>query len=312
MRKIVILDTYPTTDIHISTLISSIKSLKSEDFDIMLVSHLPISEEICKMVDYVIYDSENLLLPIELTPHVWVDTDSFFVKTFNNGHSLTICKNLKNGISLAHSIGYDFFYFIESDNVFSKIDLNKLIQLSYDMLMGDKKMFFFKDAENFHYETLLFGGDINFFLQNMYLATTVEDFIKHDYRFVLESTFYHKLSLFENEFLIINEKIDVYFNTSVINKFKQNGFTCRILKTNNNNYLLFIYNHINIPIQVSIDKNKPFVLHYYNWYMLPITDYYIGLGSLHLSIADDSGVHNIVFNLNKMEIYDNVGFFEFK
>jgi hypothetical protein len=77
----------------------------------MVVSHYPIPTYIQEKVNYTLYDNENILLPYDLTPKVTCFTTDFDTVINNNGHSLTVSKNINNGINFCNNLGYEFFYF---------------------------------------------------------------------------------------------------------------------------------------------------------------------------------------------------------
>jgi hypothetical protein len=316
MKRIVIIDTYPTTNIHEKTLIECIKSIKTSGLDIMIVSHKPISREIQEMVDYFIYDKENSLLPQNLTPYWWMVNDFFEVQIFDNGHSLTICKNIKTSLSLAKALGYDFFYFTESDNVFSQKDKEKLDELSDKVKKENKQMVFFKqnyNSDEHIYETLIFAGFIDFFIQNIKLPTTTEEFVEYGYKPTLELSFYDQLKELEENFLILENESKNYFNDSVINKFTQNSFKCEVIKTTQNSHILFIVNDArnteNIEFSINSDINK-ITLVPNSWYYLPIITK--DVGDLFVEIKDGDCIINKHFNLNNLEKYNEKGILNFR
>jgi hypothetical protein len=236
----------------------------------MLTSHYPVPDYIQKKVNYCIYDSDNILLPYNISPSFWIDNDIFELEVNINSHNLTICKNMLNGIGLSKILKYDFFFFMESDNIFSDDDFIRLDDLSNQMLINNKHLIFFKNQwisehneHHINYETLIFGGEVNYFLENMSLPSTIEEYIQmyspnRDalYNIILEKIFFNKLSHLEDEIFIINESSKNFFTSSIINKYFITNI-CDVV-INNDDYILFISNFSgrNLIYEInSIDKD---------------------------------------------------------
>lgn len=314
MKKLLIIDTYPINEAHEKALVECIDSLNSPNLDIMVVSHAPISKAIQEKVKYVIYDTENILLPKELTPYWWMGNNDTYCEIYDNGHSITICKNIKTSVSLAKTLGYDFFYFIESDNIFSDDDKTKLIGLSDITLENGKEMFVFKQNygdDEYIYETLIFGGKPSFLLENMLLPTTVDEYINFRFKPTLELSFYEMMNKHEDKLFVLNIDSTTFFNESTINKFSQNEFKCQILKTNHNTYILFVVNDARNTktIDITINNDIFVKLDPGSWYYLPITH---NVDTYNVTIIDGDYKINKNFNITNIENYDDNGFFEFR
>jgi hypothetical protein len=249
MKKIFIVDAYPSSPAKMNTLCDCIRVLKKTDYAIMVVSHCPVSEEVQYLADYVVYDKNNLMLPSNLTPFHVSQTDFFYAYIFHSGHSLAITRNMKNALSLTISEGYDFFFFVEFDCIFSDGDLLKLLQLQQQAEKGDKKMIFFKpegfrEQGSYVYETLLFGGDPTFFINRVSLPRTVEEWMQESISTTLELEFYKKLNYREFDYLIIPDHSHNYFSESVINKYRFGAMTVEFLENKDepNTVMLFMSN----------------------------------------------------------------------
>lgn len=288
MKKIIIIDTYPDTDKKMNVLESCVKQLKNKGFDLMITSHLPIKEEIIKLVDFYIYDKENILLPEDLTPVFRHKADDFLVTIYDNGHLLTICKNIFNSINLCKNLGYQFFFFMEYDNILSEKDIQKLNHLQSRLIEERKKLFFFKyDLENeldrFRYETLIFGGFVEAFDVSL-LPIQPEDLKKLKMR-TLESIFY-EIFTNKNEILTIEHKgYDLaakhFFNQSQINIFSQTDSKCELVQDKyDQSVFIFI---INKSDKILFIKEKKLTLEPHYWALLP----YQGEEFILLQIEDD-------------------------
>ena len=185
MKKVIIISSYATTPEKEETLIDCIDKVSHRGYDVILTSHYPVPDYIQKKVNYCIYDSENILLPYSISPSFWIDNDQFELEVNINSHNLTICRNILNGVGLSKIMKYDFFFFMESDNIFSDDDFIKLDDLSNQMLLNNKHLIFFKNQwiseygeSHVNYETLIFGGEVNYFLDNMPLPSTISEYIQ--------------------------------------------------------------------------------------------------------------------------------------
>jgi hypothetical protein len=186
-----------------------------------------------------------------------------------------------NGIGLSKIMKYDFFFFMESDNIFSDDDFIKLDDLSNQMLVNDKHLIFFKNQwisehneHHINYETLIFGGKVNYFLDNMPLSSTIEEYIQMYspnreslYNIVLEKIFFNKLSHLEDQILIINGSSKNFFFNSIINKYFITNI-CDVVTNNlNDAYVLFISNFSdrNLIYEInSIDKEFSIGMWHFN------------------------------------------------
>jgi hypothetical protein len=114
----------------------------------------------------------------------------------------------------------------------------------------DKKMIFFKSKEvtyNF-YETLIFGGSPEYFMNSIKLPLTVEEYVEwlsENGSFLsesLEMTFYKKF-LEKERLLVIDESSEIFFKNSLINKYSGSDNLCVVITNNlNNQFILFLKN----------------------------------------------------------------------
>ena len=256
MKKIIIISSYATTPEREKTLNDCIDKVSHKGYDVMLTSHYPVPDYIQKKVNYCIYDSDNTLLPYKISPYFWISNAQFDVEVCINSHNLTICRNMLNGVGLSKIMKYDFFFFMESDNIFSDDDFIRLDNLSNQMLVNDKHLIFFKNQwisehnePHINYETLIFGGEVNYFLDNMPLPSTTEEYTQIYFpnnevfnSVVLEKIFFSKLSHLEDEIFIINDSSKKFFQNSVINKYFITNICDVVTNNKNDNYILFISN----------------------------------------------------------------------
>ena len=273
MRKIIIISSYATTSEKEKTLNDCIDKVSNKGYDIMLTSHYPVPDYIQKKVNYCIYDSDNILLPYDISPSFWIENEQFYIEVNINSHNLTICRNMLNGIGLSRIMKYDFFFFMESDNIFSDDNFIKLDDLSNQMLINNKHLIFFKNQwisehneSHVNYETLIFGGKVNYFLDNMPLPSTIIEYIQMYspnkdglYTLILEKIFFNKLSHLEEQIFIINESSKTFFSNSIINKYFITNICDVVVSNIDNNYILFISNFSGCNLIYEINSiNKDF------------------------------------------------------
>lgn len=248
MNTLFIIDTYPATPRQVEVLNQCIDALK--DVDIMIVSHLPVDAATSEKVNYVIYDRDNSFLPSRYTPFFFMNSYQFDVSIFTAGHTLPICRNMKNALCLAQGLGYQTFVFTECDVILHPNDLQLLQNYLSDMVVSDKKMVFFKPehyrgTENSYvYETLLFAGDVNFFLNKFIPPTTTEEWLSTNMGYTLEQAFFEKFGDEEDRYVIINDHSSKVFKDSKVNLYRYGLFNCEVIHNDLHPHepLLFIMN----------------------------------------------------------------------
>ena len=259
MKKLFVIGAYPNSKKKEDILKKEILSLKHLDYDIMIVSHYPVSEEIQLMVDFYLYDKNQILTPQQhsngtmTSPYYWVGQPSFYLKVFNQRHALPICQNMFNSFKFSEIQKYDFVFFLENDNIFSKDDSLKFDELLNDMILKGKKCIFFKtpshtqDSSEYRegitnlYETQLFGITPQYFNEIFKLPTNEKEWFDYEMGFTLEESFYLKLNMFEDNFLIIPDYSYTFFEESDINIFRVESFILEVLYNESNPFSPILY-----------------------------------------------------------------------
>lgn len=255
MKRLFIIDCYPSNQKDVDILVRCIDALKQIDYDIMVVSHLPVDKYVAEKVNYVIYDYENTFLSPKYTPHFWMNSDTIDVHIFNGGHSLPICRNMNTSLHLAKCLGYEDFVFLECDVIFHIDDLNMLDSYMNDMNLANKKMVFFKPEEyrdinnSYVYETLLFGGKVNYFLDSFVPPLNENEWLTKPMGYTLELSFYERFSRDEKLFYIIHDHSSRIFTKSDVNLSRYGLFSCEVLynKRYEGEPVLFINNSLINP-----------------------------------------------------------------
>ena len=237
----VIISAYPTSKSSIELTLKSIKAAKSNGYYVILVSHAPVSLELQESADYVVYDSNNLLTYHDYYSSVFFDYEHFRLdmnlKTENNHlyHGPAVYTNYVNGITAAKQLGFENAICYNFDMILTDKDVLNTFS-SY--LETNKAVFnVTKPEEGFALRTVLFGINVDFFLDYFPSIRTESDYNnwKSDVNSQsngLENIFYNTLKgtisqfkiLTDNEFysLLRNCEIDVcsmveYFNVVSVN-----------------------------------------------------------------------------------------------
>lgn len=262
MNRLIIIDTYPNSEKQLNILSRCIDSLKTSGYDIMIVSHLPLPENITLKVNYVIFDSNNTFLDSMYTPFWWMQSDKFRIEIYNAGHTLPICRNMRSSLNLAHVMSYNQFIFMESDIIFDSEDLSKLIYYLDEMTVQNKKMLFFKpegyrDCDgSYVYETLLFGGETKFFIDKFNPPLNLEEWMNIPMGYTLELSFYEQFSKYEHQYYILDDHSSNIFYKSQVNIFRYGLFNVEVAHNmvNEDNPHLFIINSL------INDETKPVIV----------------------------------------------------
>lgn len=330
MKKLFVIGAYPNSKKKEDVLKKEILSLKHLDYDIMIVSHYPVSEEIQLMVDYYLYDKNQILTPQQNTdgtmssPYYWVTQSSFNLKVFNQRHALPICQNMFNSFKFSETQKYDFVFFLENDNIFSKDDSLKFDELLKDMVLNDKKCIFFKTHNHTQdspeyiegitnlYETQLFGITPQYFNEIFKLPTNEKEWVEYGMEYTLEGSFYSKLKMYEDNFLIISGYSYQFFGESDINLFRVESLILEVLynKSNPSSPILYCENnsHSDEIKKISIKINDDIE----NTNLLPSHWFYKELsldgGELIITVFDENGdidfskkIHLIKANLEQIK-----------
>ena len=317
MKKIIILGAYPSNKYSEEVLVECIDIFSNSGYDIMLTSHLPIPTYIQEKVNYFIYDKENIILEEEFSTVLFTETPHFKVEVKNNSHLLAVSKNINNGINLSKNLGYEFFYFIECDNLMSEGDMGKLELLRKTMFEEDKKMIAFQYLnEGYHInETLIFGGCPKYFTKNIKLPTTKYEFLNYisTTDTSLEKIFYKKTKNQTSNFLLIDVPSYSFFSESNINKISHNYCVEVIGNNRDESLMLWLTNFSHKDnITLKINGGGEIVLVPGEW----LFDY-ISLDDLDVidvEINENGYITNKKFEIteDKMEYYKNKGIFTYK
>jgi len=126
--EVIVITTYPDTLKRKTLTKDCIESFKKLGRKIILVSHYVVSEEIQNMVDFYIFDKNNLMIPHSFYDHFYNHTTKYDVQiNISNlslsNQSLAALINLFNGVKLAKELGFNKVMFITYDVILNDLDI---------------------------------------------------------------------------------------------------------------------------------------------------------------------------------------------
>jgi hypothetical protein len=286
-----------------------VNKVKLLDLDIILVSHTHQSNDIVNLVDYYLYDKENLLIPLHETENF----DLFSLYNINVQTQLNICnltnhgvaalKMLHSGLSLAKSLGYEKIIQIEFD---TKIYNEKYILDLLDRL-NNYDCLFFSDDSTFA-DLQINGYNLNSysFEELKYDESYLKEKISFGENFGMAEKVFLEMLLTSKKYLICDRgERDLHMTIDITNKtFKKNKYIVTPIFNNNNNKVgLFISNKsgsdifVNTIINNEFSHNVPIANN--NWYYHDLCEFN-DLKNI-LIIVDNEKLHNYDFENDKLK-----------
>ena len=214
--EVFVISTYPTTEDAINTTKECILSLKRTNRILILTSHTPIPNSLQELVDYSIYDSNNILTKHTYYARSYGSTDLYnydvnLTKHNNNVyHGPSVYTNYYNGVKFAKTLGAHNIYFTNFDYILknnSYVDeIHKKLR-KYKAYLGK-----YKALEGDTLETFFFGANVDYldsFLPKINNAQEYDDLmLKYKSESNgLENLFYH---MFKSEENIFRENQDTF------------------------------------------------------------------------------------------------------
>jgi len=266
-KSVIIIDAYIPTPEKELILKDCILSVRRLGFDIILVSHSIVSEKIISLVDYYVYDKDNIFNKNNV--YGWTLKNNIEIRiNITESHEYPIIKSIRSSISLAKALGYDFFYFTEFDHIYSDTDINEILHLKNRMTVENKDFIvfypteaIFGDIKGLYYETSFFGGKVEKFLNifNSFFPNSLEEYNNNfTYKFpnCLEHFFYKAFSPYEDKMILTKEYVRLYFKDSQINLSSYQNIKINILPSEDNNPYLYISNNNSTPYEFEIIINN--------------------------------------------------------
>ena len=183
-KTCVIISSYIKNSLDEIMLSLTIESWSRQNYDILLCSHTPISQNIQKAVKYFVYSDNNEILKFKENTgfHVYYQSSDFIYRTnFGNtlgSHSYAIVSNLKNGLQILQEKDYTHFIFIDDDQFLTFSDHSVFAKTLGGYNSSIYKGWFFLPGEKFAVSNL-FGGEIKFFHNFFKNIKTPEDYLEY-------------------------------------------------------------------------------------------------------------------------------------
>ena len=103
-----------------SVLIDNINQIINEGFDILLISHIPLSSDITSLVNYFIYDKSNPILHYpQKYLHMWksikINKKTYQLSRYLPGYGWTALNQIKKGGIFCENLEYNNYTFINYD-----------------------------------------------------------------------------------------------------------------------------------------------------------------------------------------------------
>ena len=124
-RELAIVLSHADTEEKEDLLRRSVTSLKNQGYQIAVSTHIPVSEEVFKLADFVVYDEDNPIVYQEeyrrlssMIPIFMMDYQDFELNyAFDYNHGFAALKLIKNGLGVALANGYVISHFVNYDYV---------------------------------------------------------------------------------------------------------------------------------------------------------------------------------------------------
>lgn len=126
--ELIIISTYPDTTARVQLTKDCIESFRKTNRKILLVSHYPVSDEIQRMVDYYVYDKNNIMISNSYYTHFYNYKHNYDVNININGlekrnQSLAAMNNFHNGVKFAKELGVSKVMIVTYDVILQDSDL---------------------------------------------------------------------------------------------------------------------------------------------------------------------------------------------
>jgi hypothetical protein len=148
MKPVILITAYCPDKKRQDLLENLIKSLPSDQFDILITSHTPIPKHIQDQVNYVFYDQENPLYhDMESAPFYWDQLKNcsgyiYHTKLHNPLHILAILRLERFGYQIAKMLGYEKLHCLEYDALVlnsSIFNINNTLLDSYSAVIYENE-----------------------------------------------------------------------------------------------------------------------------------------------------------------------------
>jgi glycosyltransferase involved in cell wall biosynthesis len=231
-NEAIIISTYPTTKSSFDTTVECILAAKNTGRKVILTSHLPISPDLQSLVDYTVYDQNNILTKHTFYSQSRYGEDDFFAFVNLRGegndvyHGPTCYTNYYNGAALAHSLGFEKVYFLNYDYVLKNdayLDNISKVLNTKSAYFGDMP----NNLEGHSVATFFMGIKPAFYLDNVTPIFTAEEYENLRLKWGSHSNGYENMMFFAfkdklNQIELVGEEI---FKTEVMTNFHHRDYS---------------------------------------------------------------------------------------
>jgi hypothetical protein len=151
-KEIVVIGTWPDTKLKERTLFETINKFKERNFKICIISHYPLPQKAYDLVDYIIFDKVNILIP-NFKINFVVNGNN--VSRNMNYHGLACYMNMVSSIDLFYN-KFEFMHYVEYDTLF---DFDKYFE-NFEAAIEQNKKALFVHFQEEKYRTDLFSINI--------------------------------------------------------------------------------------------------------------------------------------------------------
>lgn len=193
-KDVFVVSTYPSDQKRLNVLKEVLQNLRTaKDFDIILSSNYKITDkDVLDLVDFYIYDFHDIKSYFDYVENDDDIFDGFFYSNssfrvsskFDNAYHFDIYRNVYLGASLAKSLNYEFFTYIEGDNIIGDKSKEHIRSLKKEMFDKNKNMIFLEGGKREDYKNMnnyvstIFAGIPEYFVDNLKLPIWYEDWLK--------------------------------------------------------------------------------------------------------------------------------------
>jgi len=230
-EEVFVLSVYPQQQSVIEATKECIKGIRNTNRKIILTSHYPIPVELQELVDYCVYDSNNILTKMDFFGDGYCYDNNFEyiikLKEENNDtyHGPAVYINYYNGVSLAQKLGFKKAYPINFDYILTNPDYIDHIS----KILNTKKMYggTTKGIEGMLTYTYFFGIHVDFFLSLYPKISTSQEYDNLKNKWQSNSVGYENLIYcsLKNHLPQIHLKSEEHWEELIKNNFNHLGYS---------------------------------------------------------------------------------------
>lgn len=219
-NDIFIISSYASSFEKVNVLDNCIKSLKKNNFDVILTSHLDeeVSDNpILNLVDYYIYDANNVSVKCDVLESSYYNSDYGVTYKTNESYGYAVLINFLNGAKKAKELGYKYAYFMNYDFIIDDSDVTKVLSIKNIIKNHKAYLFHVIMSSTDAIKTTFYYADVDFMIEQLGSIKTVQDYLNMSGNTgVLENLYWN---LFNNKNVIIeySSETELYFPNSRTN-----------------------------------------------------------------------------------------------